>query len=144
VGLYPKPPTEGGIVKTASALLGAAATTTSITYVDLLTLAITTGGDSRLEIYASFAVSNAVDRAGTDQDYLRVMIDSTVLAETGSEQWPVTEAGALFVVTGVLAAGSHTVYLQWRTTTGGTLRCAANTIAAQPEHASIIVIETKG
>lgn len=144
MGLYPQPPVSGGIVQTASALLGAAATTTSITYVNLLTLAITTGGDSRLEIYSSFATSNAVSRALTDQDYLRILIDATVLAETGGEQWPVTEAGALFVVTGVLSAGAHTVYLQWKTTTGGTMRCAANTIAAQPEHASIIVIETKG
>lgn len=144
MGLYPNLPEAGGIIKTASALLAANTTTTSVAYVDLLTCAITTGGNSRLEVYASFATSNAADRAMTDQDYFQIAVDATVLAQGGSEQWPVTESGALFAVSGVLAAGAKTVRLQWRTTAGGTLRCSAGTIVAQPEHASIVVIETRG
>jgi len=144
MGLYLTAPEAGGIVKTASARLTVNTTTTSVTYVDLLTCAITTGGSSRLEVYASFATSNAADRAGTDQDYFQITVDATVLAQGGSEQWPVTESGALFAVSGVLAAGAKTVRLQWRTTAGGTLRCAGGTILTQPEHASIVVIETKG
>lgn len=131
-------------MQTASALLAVNTTTTSITYVDLLTVTLTTVGASRLEIYASLSTSNAVSRAGTNQDYFRLTVDSTVLIEGGSEQWTVTEASALFCVTDVLSAGSHTVHLQWCTDTGGTLRCSAGTIVAQPEHASLVVVETTG
>lgn len=140
MGLWPNPPTPGGIVQTASTVLGSATTTTSTSYVDLITVPITTGGSSRLEIYASVSTSNAVSRASTNQDYFRLVIDSTQLIEGGSEQWTVTESGALFAVTDVLAAGAHTVRLQWHTDTGGTLRCNAG--AAPPEHASLVVVET--
>ena len=144
MGLYFPAPEVVGIMQTASALLAVNTTTTPITYVDLLTVTLTTMGATRLEVYASLSASNTMSRAATNQDYLRLTVDSTVLTSGGNEQWPVTEASALFCVTDVLSAGSHTVHLQWHTDTGGTLRCSAGTIAAQPEHASLVIIETNG
>ena len=139
-------PTEGGpgigdILQTASVVLAANVTTTSITYVDLLSITLTTYGGSSLEVYASFATSNAVDNAATGQDFIQITIDGVSLEEVGSEQWPVTETGAIYKETAVLTAGSHTVKLQWHTQTGGTLRCSASTLT-RPEHASLMVVET--
>ena len=143
-----KPPTGGGagsgdILQTASAVLAADSTTTSVTYVDLLSLTLTTAGGTRLEVYASFATSNAVDNALGGQDYLQLTIDGVKLVEGGNEQWTVTESGMITGLTSYLTDGSHTVKLQWRTTAGSTLRCSASTLT-RPEHASLMVIETSG
>ena len=131
----------GDILQTASAVLAADSTTTSVTYVDLLTVSITTYGGSSLGIYATFSTSNSVDAAGTGQDYLQITLDGTSLQQAGAEQWPVSETGAIFYETGVVDAGAHTVKLQWRTSSGGTLRCSASSLT-RPEHASLMVIET--
>jgi len=141
VPLYPKAPSGGGIIQTASAVLAVATTTTSVTYVDLLTLAVTTGGSSRLEIYASFSTSNNGGSGG--QDYLRLTVDGVEVQKMGAEQWTVIEGGAIFFVTDVLSAAAHTIALQWHTTTGRTLRCNP-TSTTRPEHASIMAIETRG
>jgi hypothetical protein len=141
MGLYPASPTEGGIVQTASNVLGTDATTTSTSYVNLLTVTLTTVGSTRLEVYASYALSSTTDHA-TSQDFLRLYLDGTTeLAVGGNEPWTVTESGALFVMTGFLSAGSHTIALQWHTQAGYTMRCRAAT--GTTEHASIVVIETR-
>lgn len=142
--LYDNPPEQGGIVQTKSALLSGNVTTTATVFVDLLTVDITTGGSSRLEIYVSLATSNSISSASTGQDFFQIMVDSTVLNQGGTEQWPVTEGSAIFAVSDVLSAGAHVVHLQWKTQTGKTFRCSGGTIATQPEHASVLVIETKG
>lgn len=131
---------SGDILQTASAVLAADATTTSVTYVDLLTVNITTSGGSSLEVYASFSTSNAVDAAGTGQDSLQITLDGVALQQMGAEQWPVSEGGAVCYETGVVTAEAHVVKLQWRTLAGGTLRCSAST-PTWPEHASLVVLE---
>lgn len=131
---------SGDILQTASAVLAVDATTTSVTYVDLLSVSVTTSGGSSLEIYASFSTSNAVDAAGTGQDALQITLDGTALQQAGAEQWPVSEIGTISYKTGVVTAGSHTVTLQWKTQAGSTLRCSASTLT-RPEHASLVVME---
>jgi len=131
------------IQQTASVVLAADVTTTSTTYVDLLSLSITTYGGSKLEIYSSFSLSNALDNAGAGQDSLRITIDGIQLQSSGSEQWTVTETGAIFCLTDILTEGPHTVALQWRTQAGATLRCSAGTLT-RPEHASLVVVEVIG
>jgi hypothetical protein len=131
----------GDIIKTASAVLSTDSTSTSTSFVNLLTVDITTMGGSKLEIYATYSLSNAVDNASAGQDAVQLMVDSTVLQQAGSEQWTVSESGAMFVMSDELAAANHTVALQWRTQAGETIRCSASTLT-RPEHASIIVLET--
>jgi hypothetical protein len=144
VGLFnPERAADKDIIKTASTVLATDATTTSTIYVILIYLRITTIGGTFLEIYASFAASNAIDNAGSGQDGFAVAVDAPVLLEAGSEQWTVTEGGAIFVKTPMLTAGSHMVSLQWKTQAGGTLRCSASSLT-RPEHASLVVVETSG
>jgi hypothetical protein len=131
------------ILQTASAVLASDATTTSTTYVDLLSVTVTTAGGTSLECYCSFSTSNATDDAGTGQDFLRLTIDGVQLSEAGAEQWPVSETGAICRKTPLLDAGSHTVKLQWKTQAGHTFRCSASSLT-RPEHASLVVVETSG
>jgi hypothetical protein len=144
LGLFnPERAADKDIIQTISTVLAADTTTTSTSYVDLISLSITTVGGTSLEVYASFSCSNAVDNAAAGQDGFAVVVDGTVLLQTGNEQWTVTEGGAIFVKTGMLTAGSHSVALQWKTQAGGTLRCSASSLT-RPEHASLVVLETSG
>ena len=130
----------GDIIQTAYATLLTDATTTSTSYVDLVTLSVTTIGGSSLEIYATYSVSNEVNNATSGADSLCVTIDGTQLLKARNEQWRVSESGAIYAMTDELAAGSHTVALRWKTQSGKTFRCSAQTLT-RPEHASVVVIE---
>lgn len=133
----------GDVIQTASSVLASDVTTTSTTYTNLLSVTVTTSGGSCLEIYSSFSLSNGVDNAATGQDFLRITVDGIQEIESGSEQWTVSEGGAMYFKTDILTPGSHTIALQWRTQAGMTLRCSASTLT-RPEHASIMILETLG
>lgn len=113
-------------------------TTTSATFVTLLTQAITTQAGSALLIEISASVSNT-SGAPNSAD-MQLVIDGTAARGAGSRT---IAAGVPFVFpiiykkTG-LAAGAHTILLQWRVG-GGTLQCRP--AATVNEHASLMIQE---
>lgn len=117
----------------------ASTTTTSASFVDLLTQVITIGAGSDLVVLFSASVNNTT--LNTDVDF-QITIDA--VARRGSRV-RITPAGVnqstaiVFKALG-LAAGARTVKIQWRTS-GGTARVdpAANIF----EHASLLVSEEK-
>lgn len=135
--LYP-PPVAGttDILQTASAVVSTNATTTSATYADLLSITLTVSAGSSLDVYASFCADNS--SYGTPL-FMQIIVGATVLAATSLCQYAHPEIGQLYKNTGVLSAASYTVKLQWKTASG-TARCTALSLA-QPEHASLVVME---
>jgi len=137
VPLYP-PSTPGttDILQTASAVLATNATTTSQTYVDLLSITLTVSAASSLDVYASFCVDGS---SSGDAVSMQLIIGTTVLAATSLSSFSRPEIGQLYKNTGTLSAASYTVKLQWKVA-AYTASCTALSLT-QPEHASLVVIE---
>ena len=131
------PPNDGvGSPQSINLTLAVDTTTTSVSYVTLLSQVIGTLGNSSLLIRASFSTSDTASLS--TGNFYRVTVDGTVYGYAGQEIFTCAQAGAICVKTGVLTADSHTVTLDWHTQTGNTLRCRPVT---QPEHASLMISE---
>lgn len=116
--------------------------TVSIVFVDLLTVAITARGGTRLEILATFSASIAV-LAG--QGLFRLLLDAGALRGAGFPLATLDQpnSGAIVQRSVVVAAGVRTVKLQWRTTVGSTLQVRP-VAAPNDEHAALFVKELSG
>lgn len=125
------------LVQTQSAQVVADTSTTSLSFVDLLTVNITTGANAVI-IRAMGHVSNA--NANVNMR-LRVLVDD-VSVGGGQVRCPSTGIGIAFALqfkTGVLSAGAHVIKLQWATVSS-TMRCRP-VAAANSETASLVVEE---
>jgi len=114
-------------------------TTSSTTFVDLLTATLTTVAGTKLIVIATFAVSNSNSNA---QQHFRMTVDGIVKRGCGVRfvNNPSAAGSLALVVTG-LSAGSHTIKLQWRAdASGGTVQVRPVT-APDDEHASLVVQE---
>lgn len=112
-------------------------TTASASFVTLLTQSITIQTGSILLIDASASIS---DTGGTSNIDIQITIDGTPARGCGTRTTATNVPGALALVyrkTG-LAAGAHTVLVQWRTS-AGTARCRPTTTVN--EHASLRIQE---
>lgn len=114
-------------------------TTTSTTFVDLLTQSITTQAGTALLIHASTSASNT----GVNQSVrFRVTIDGTAVrgwenVKTGAGQ--TAGGGFVYRKTG-LSAAAHTIKVQWLVG-GSTGQVRPNTAAIDTEHASLMCQE---
>lgn len=135
-----------GILQVGSGKVTADQTTTSSTLVDLpgASVTLTTQASSKLIICVSYSMSNT--SALGSMNRIALVIDGTVESGVGSGfQTPLisnfAQGGSIHIVKTGLAAGSHTIKLQWSNTTG-TTQCRPATGAPNTEHASIIVMES--
>jgi len=114
-------------------------TTTSTTFVTLLSISITTTAPTcSLWVQAAFACSNATTNT---TNYFRITINGTARRGAGERISPANQprSGAVsFLLTGV-AAGTHTVLLEWRVSAGtGSVRPI---LRPDEESASLSVME---
>lgn len=125
------------LLQSVFAEIAANTTTTSTAFVDLISQAITTSPGSALEISISASASNGT--TGNDQGFQLVIDGAAVRGfscrNTGGNT---ATSGALVYKKTGLAAGAHTVALQWKTS-GNTARVdpAGTTV----EHASLLIKE---
>ncbi len=114
-------------------------TTSSTTFVDLLTSTITTVAGTKLVVLATFATSNSNSNA---QQHFRLLVDGVVKRGCGLRYTNVpSESGSIAFVIAGLSSGSHTIKLQWRAdASGGTVRIRP-VAAPDDEHASLVVQE---
>lgn len=135
--LFP-PDADTGVVGTNNAVLATNKTTTSSSYVNLLTtITDTHGADRYLLIRVSWSISASTSNAG--RALFSLTVDGTEVAESGNEIFTCVQSGAMVAKVGPLAEGPHTVNVDWRRTVGGTIRCRPGT---QPlEHCSIMASE---
>jgi hypothetical protein len=116
-------------------------TTASGVFVTLLTLPIVTQVGTRLLVHATASSSN---QSLTGQSvFFRVTLDgvaqrafANIVSLLGGNT---AQAGAVVLILTGLAAGAHTIELQWMTT-GGTAQVRP-IAAANQEHASLLVQE---
>jgi hypothetical protein len=116
-------------------------TTTSLTFVDLLSTSITISNQSRILISFTGSMSNA---SNNQTHFFRVLVNGATITGGGTGTRIASGAGnpqviALHAQTAALAAGTYTIALQWRTT-GGTVQCRP-IAAPDAEHASMVVQE---
>jgi hypothetical protein len=126
------------LVQTAFTELTSNTTTTSGTFVDLLTLTITTGANAVL-VHFSVSVNNN-DLFAQQQQQFQLLVDG--VATRGCSVRSINSnhanSGGLVYKTGVLTAGSHTFKIQWLT--GGST-AQIRPVATATEHASLILKE---
>lgn len=118
--------------------VGVNTTTTSTTFVTLLSQVITIQAGSILLIHLSASFSHA---ANNQTGYFRVQVDGVTVRATAQRNPTSGEPGSCAIVlrrTG-LAAGARTVTVQWRTS-GSTLRIRP-VAAPDAEHASLLLEE---
>ena len=131
------PPNDGiGSPNSVCVALTVDSTTTSTSYVTLLSQDIGTLGASSILIAASVSTSDSSSLS--TGNFFRVTVDGTVYGYFGCEVFTCIQSSALCVKVGPLAAGSHTVTLDWHTQTTNTLRCRPVT---QAEQASMVITE---
>lgn len=111
-------------------------TTTSTSYVTLLTQDITIQEGSHLLIRASFSTSDSISTNG--QNYFRLTVDGTEYTYGGAEVFTCIQSGSICYSTNPLPAGIHTITLDWRTDTYNTLRCRPVT---ESEQACLVTTE---
>ena len=133
------PPATTGVLQSAASVLASDQTTTSTTFGDLLTAAVTTSARSFLLIWISFTVSFTPNLSAAAM--LRLTIDGTEYLRAGAEEFSDAQGGAIVYRASGLAAGAHTIALQWRISSvgAGTFRCRP--VTAEPEGAAIVVME---
>ena len=134
----------GGLLETKFTEVTTDITTTSPVFVTIpqLTQTITTSAGSTLYSTLTFSPSNT---APTPQSIdFRILIDGVPIRASESVVGLLNsnsaQAGALLVQRTGLAAGTHTIEVQWRTS-GGTAQIRPVT-APNAEHASLLTIET--
>lgn len=141
--LYP-PPQAAGVGTTGLGNFAQSAyisttvdvTTASTTFVDMLVISLTTFG-GKLVCLANVSSSNSSANVG---NYFRITVDGTSYGATAQRYTNVPAiTGAVIIETPALAAGVHSVNLQWRCS-AGTAQCRPVT---QPdvEFGSLLVIE---
>jgi hypothetical protein len=116
-------------------------TSASNVFVDLLTVAINVTTGPFLYINASAGISSVL---GLDSADFRLTIDGSPVVGTGAflSSSNLAETVSLVWRESGVAAGAHTVKLQWRgTNIGRTLQCRPVT-SPDSEHASLYVAET--
>ena len=114
------------------------ATTTSTTFVTLLSQAITLAGSTSLLIHFSAGVSNTTNAAITS---FRVTVDGVAKRGTSFKAPSASGAGGVAIILKVdgLSAGAHTVLVEWKVSGGtGQVRPVA---AVDAEHASLLLEE---
>jgi hypothetical protein len=111
-------------------------TTTSTSYVTLLTQNITIQEGSYLLIRGSIATSDSTS-SGTGNLY-RITVDGVAYVYAGSEVFACIQSSAMCAKVGPMTGGAHTVNFDWQTVSGNTLRCRPVT---QAEQASLIITE---
>lgn len=136
----PTGPAGGVIVQAGFTEVAADTSTSSNVFVDLLTLPITTAGASRLMIHATFAATVSI-ALGTA--FFRITVDGAAVRGCGNQLVALLEpqSGALVVRTGLLAAGPHTVRLQWRVSSVVSVLQIRPVAAPDSEHGSLFVAE---
>jgi hypothetical protein len=129
---------SSNLLQTVVSRLGSDQTTTSATFVDLLSLSITTTADSKLLIWAAFTTSFSV--ALSKSGALRLTIDGTEVLQGGEEEYTAAQSGAIVYLATGLSADAHTIKLQWRINTAGdgTFQCRPS---VAPEDACITAME---
>ena len=133
------------LVQTVSALQEVDTSTGSAVFVNMFTMSITTTGGNLL-IWASFAASLAGLTALPAEIDFQLTIDGTPAAFGGAGMYFDTgpnepESGSCLARVTGLAAGAHTVALQWLVTNAQTAQIRP---ASQPgrESASLLAMET--
>jgi hypothetical protein len=129
------PPLET-LVQEITSSLAVNASTTSASWVDLLSHGITTAGNSYLFIASSFSTSSSAATSGTVS--FRITIDGIDPGQAGDEVYNAPEGGAICAASDLLSPGAHTVALQWRISDGTTLRCRP---VGYYEHATLLTHE---
>lgn len=130
------PPLPELATQTIYTKLATDTTTTSTTFVNLLTQDITIQEGSYLLIRSSFSTSDSVSLS--TQNYFQVTVDGVVYVTGGAEIFTCIQSGSMVCKVGPLTAGVHQVNLDWRTSTGNTLRCRPLT---QVESATMVITE---
>ena len=127
--------------QTTSSVLAVNTTTTSTTFVNLISIVVSTSGGS-LNVFGSISSSNTGNGA---ENFFRITVDGTSIGASSSKGDLGTASGTIvagnniITNTGVLSAGSHTVVLQWRVSGGtGQIRPVA---AVDQEYASLMLQE---
>ena len=113
-------------------------TTTSGAFVDLLTQAITTTAGGFLNAFFSVSASNV----SGDQLSFRLLVDGVAVQGTACKiPTSGTTANAMLLYKASIAAGAHTIKVQWLTSGGNTARIRP-VAAPSTEHASLLLTET--
>jgi hypothetical protein len=101
-------------VQTLFTEIAANTSTGSAVFVDLLTLVPVVTAGNRLVIHTTFAASVSLVSPATA--FFRLTLDGVALRGAGMDLTVLAEpeCGAIVYRTGALAAGAHTVKLQWR------------------------------
>ncbi len=126
------------LVQTAFTELTSNTTTTSGTFVNLLTLTITTGANAVI-VHFSVSVNNS-DIFFQQQQQFQLLVDGVATRGCGVRTVNSNHAlaGGLVYKTSVLSAGSHTFTIQWLTS-GSTAQIRP--ASTSTEHASLILKE---
>lgn len=113
-------------------------TTTSTSYVDLLSLTATIGANAVLIHYSVSANNSSVANRSIS---FRLTVDGTAVRGSGlrTDANNLGNSTALVYKTAVLAAGSHTFKLQWLTEALTTAQVRPST--NPDEHASLLITE---
>jgi hypothetical protein len=132
--LFTPPPTSSA--QTIYTPLAVDTTTTSTTYVNLITQNIIIQEESYLLVRASFSTSDSSSASG--QNYFRITVDNIDYVYAGAEIFTCIQSGSIVAKVGPLPVGDHIINLDWQTAVGNTLRCRPVT---QNEQASIVTTE---
>ena len=116
----PQPGDGGGNLQTGGVELAVNTSTTSTTFVDLLTVSVTTTAGSKLALEA---IASALITVSALQVFFQLTVDGVKVgpacAITGSGA-NVRQTVSLIALVAGLAAGAHTVKLQWRVASANT------------------------
>jgi len=128
------------LLQTAFVEITSDTTTTSGSYVDLLSLTITTDGGSMAEVHFTASVSNTA-LFGSSQQF-QLVIDGSAVRGSHTRVLESVEASCAAITyrTGVLTAGSHTFKIQWLTDVF-IFTARIRPVTTINEHASLLVSE---
>jgi hypothetical protein len=124
------------LIQEITSSLAVSASTTSASWVDLLSQSVTTAGNSYVFIASSFSTTSSAATSGTA--YFRIIVDGVELNQAGDEVYDAPEGGAICTSSSILSPGVHTVALQWRISGGTTLYCRPS---GYYEHATLLTHE---
>lgn len=135
IGVF-NPRTNLPAFQSSSSRIAVNTTTTSTTFVDLLSVTLTTQA-SFLLIFFTCGVSNT---AGTGQTFFRVLVNGVAVAGAGASQVSANRPVSCAISHRIAVnAGSNIVKVQWRVANAtGQIRPVA---APDAEHANVIVME---
>lgn len=122
-------PTTPNLTNYVIAKLSADTTTTSTSFVDVLSTSLTTVGSA----IAIQWTCNGQITGGTYTGYIRVLVNGSAVPNGGGWQtvsttWAMSCSG-LCVVTGLTTGASQAVKLQWKVDSGGTFKVNASSVS---------------